>query len=216
MSDNNEKIEEAYRLLGYYSAVARRFGAPDWGYWLSLPFWTARDAACLLSELSPDRHDMVAADINPQPRQLVENIATVERKAAREQQAGLLCASASPHQWAMWADGSGYALPDRLQRARIEHADNEAQESAAPKGGAGGTAAIEETETKNWMLLIQAEAAKRWKSLRGAGANPTKNNIKGDLATWCKETNVLTDGGINPTAEYIYRHVLRKWEPPKG
>jgi hypothetical protein len=66
------------------------------------------------------------------------------------------------------------------------------------------------------MLLIQAEAAKRWKLLRDAGANPTKHNIKDDLANWCRETGVLTDGDINPNAEYIYRHVLRKWTPPKG
>lgn len=88
--------------------------------------------------------------------------------------------------------------------------------SDAVEVGAGGTAAIEEPETKNWILLIQAEAARRWKLLREAGANPTKNSIKGDLAIWCRESGVLTDGGINPNAEYISRHVLRKWTPPKG
>ena len=86
----------------------------------------------------------------------------------------------------------------------------------SPMVGAGGTAETEEPETKNWMLLIQAEAAKRWKLLRDVGANPTKHNIKDDLANWCRETGVLTDGDINPNAEYIYRHVLRKWTPPKG
>lgn len=78
------------------------------------------------------------------------------------------------------------------------------------------TATITESETKNWILLIQAEAARRWKMLRDAGANPTKNNIKDDLAKWCQKNSVTTAGGIYPSAEYIYRHVLRKWMPPTG
>jgi hypothetical protein len=89
-------------------------------------------------------------------------------------------------------------------------------DGVTPKVGATGTAAIEEPETKNWILLIQAEAARRWKQLRKAGANPTKNNIKDDLANWCRESNVVTDGDINPNAAYIARHVLQKWKPPKG
>lgn len=111
----NEEREEAYFHLGFHSIAARKFGSPDWAYWLSLPFWTARDAACLLVELNPDRYDMVATAINPQPRKLAEHIATVERKAIREQQVGKLCEKPSPQQWAAWALRSGYALPVRLQ-----------------------------------------------------------------------------------------------------
>jgi hypothetical protein len=84
----------------------------------------------------------------------------------------------------------------------------------ASKVGAGATAAIEAPKTKNWILLVQAEATKHWKILKKAGANPTKHNIKDDLSTWCRKTGVLTDGDINPSGDYIYRHVLRKWTPP--
>lgn len=80
------------------------------------------------------------------------------------------------------------------------------------KVSAGDTAT---TETKNWMLRIQTEAARRWKALRAGDANPTKHNIRVDLAKWCKEIGVMTDRDINPSADYIYRHVLRKWTPPK-
>lgn len=89
-------------------------------------------------------------------------------------------------------------------------------EGGTAKVGGGGMAPPEEPETKNWILLVQAEAARRWKLLREAGANPTKNNIKDDLAKWCRDRRVETDRGIYPTAEYIYRHVLRKWTPPTG
>lgn len=68
--------------------------------------------------------------------------------------------------------------------------------------------------TNNWKLLVQAEAARRWKVLRVSGANPTPHSIRDDLATWCREQGVSTKTGINPNAEYIYRHVLRNWIPP--
>lgn len=72
-----------------------------------------------------------------------------------------------------------------------------------------------ETSSSNWKLLIQAEAAKRWKALRAAGANPTLHSIRDDLAIWCRNEGVKTKTGINPNSKYIYRHVLRNWAPPR-
>jgi len=131
------------------------------------------------------------AETDPKPRTLLDWRDVAKREGLRY------------HEWI-----------DEYVQAQIE--ESPADAGSAVKVGAGTTAAIEEPETKNWILLIQAEAARRWKLLREAGANPTKNNIKDDLAKWCRESSVATDGGINPTAEYIYRHVLQKWTPPTG
>ena len=72
-----------------------------------------------------------------------------------------------------------------------------------------------EASSSNWKLLVQAEAARRWKALRAAGANPTLHSIRDDLAIWCRNEGVKTKTGINPNSEYIYRHVLRNWAPPR-
>lgn len=69
-------------------------------------------------------------------------------------------------------------------------------------------------ETASWKLRIHAEATRRWRNLRAGGANPTKRSLKDDLATWCREQGIKGETGINPSGEYIYRHVLRYWTPP--
>jgi len=70
--------------------------------------------------------------------------------------------------------------------------------------------------TTNWILKVQAEAAQRWKGLKELNCNPTRHNIKDDLAKWCKNNNVKTSSGIFPSGEYIYRHVIgsAKWKHP--
>lgn len=70
--------------------------------------------------------------------------------------------------------------------------------------------------TNNWKLKIQAEAARSWKELVKTGCSPTRYSIKDDLAKWCRDNEVTTDGGIYPKADYIYKHVLRKaiWKSP--
>lgn len=152
------------------------------------------------NEASPDYYRALkrafedVAETDPKPRTLLDWRDVAKREGLRY------------HEWI-----------DEYEQARIEELPADVgSEGAAVEVGAGATAAIEEPETTNWKLRIQAEAARRWKVLRDAGANPTKHNIKDDLAKWCRETNVLTDGDINPNAEYIYRHVLGKWMPPTG
>ena len=69
----------------------------------------------------------------------------------------------------------------------------------------------------NWKMRIQEEATRRWRRLRHAGCSPTKHALKDELARWCREEEVTTaTTGVSPSAEYIYRHVLRDWTPPKG
>lgn len=79
-----------------------------------------------------------------------------------------------------------------------------------------GTATSNLKPTQNWKLKIQAEAARRWKEEVKQGCSPTRNNIKGDLATWCRDNKVKTDGDIFPNEDYIYRHVIRAaiWKSP--
>jgi hypothetical protein len=184
--------------------------------WFGLASPTPREAAMVLCQLNPhddacDPTTVTTDETGPEDfkrlLRVFEDVEKVEPKARKLRQ-WLAVARERRLKYHSWIDA--YAL------ARIEELSvDSGSDDGAPKVGGGATAAIEKPETKSWILLVQVEAAKRWKILRGAGANPTKNNIKDDLATWCRETGVLTDGDISPSSEYIYRHVLRKWTPPK-
>lgn len=68
----------------------------------------------------------------------------------------------------------------------------------------------------NWKMQIQAEATAHCLRLRKAGANPTTNNIVDSMATWAKDNDVMTDGNIFPTANYLRTHVLggKHWNVP--
>lgn len=205
----HDPAREGARKIGWFDATMNA------AMWLKRASVKPDEAAMLLCRLdplsekdperiyvdddkaSPDRYRLLrrvfldVAETDPKPRTLLDWRDVAKREGLRY------------HEWI-----------DEYVQAQIEELPADA--GSAAKVGAGTTAAIEEPETKNWILLIQAEAARRWKLLREAGANPTKNNIKDDLAKWCRESSVATDGGINPTAEYIYRHVLQKWTPPTG
>jgi hypothetical protein len=74
-----------------------------------------------------------------------------------------------------------------------------------------------EIEPSQWKMKIQIEAAARMVRLRAANANPTVHSIINDMARWCKDNEVKTDGGIFPSASYIRTHVLggKNWTPPR-
>ena len=71
--------------------------------------------------------------------------------------------------------------------------------------------------TNNWKMKIQSEAASRFKRLQKSGASPTVHSIVGDIAKWCRDNDVKTDGGIYPSANYLRTHVLggKHWAPPR-
>ena len=71
-------------------------------------------------------------------------------------------------------------------------------------------------QLENWKMRVQAEAAARWRNQREMGCQPTRHSLKDELAKWCRDNNIRTAHGINPTADYLYRHVLskRNWKPP--
>lgn len=68
--------------------------------------------------------------------------------------------------------------------------------------------------SNNWMMLIQEQAAIIWREWRAVKGNPTKHAIKDDLARWCRDNNIETSRGSFPSGDYIYRHVIRAWNPP--
>ncbi len=69
----------------------------------------------------------------------------------------------------------------------------------------------------NWKTKVQEEAAIRFKKLRKAGASPTVHSLLDGLASWCRENDIKTTGGIYPTSGYLRTHVLggRHWTPPR-
>lgn len=71
-------------------------------------------------------------------------------------------------------------------------------------------------ELAHWKMRVQSAAAEHWKTLRASGANPTVNSIVDWMARWCKENDVRTDGGVNPSSGYLRTHVLGggHWTPP--
>ena len=71
-------------------------------------------------------------------------------------------------------------------------------------------------ELRHWKMRVQSAAAEHWKALRASGANPTVSSIVDWMANWCRDNNVLTDNGINPSSGYLRTHVLGggNWTPP--
>ena len=69
---------------------------------------------------------------------------------------------------------------------------------------------------EHWKMRIQAEAADEWRRLRAMNCNPTRASIRPHLLKWCKQNNVKTGGGINPSDGYLRTHVLsgKHWAPP--
>ena len=72
------------------------------------------------------------------------------------------------------------------------------------------------SEPPHWKLRIQTEATAYVIRQRKLGASPTVKTIKDQLATWCRENNVMTDSRIFPTANYLRTHVLggKHWRLP--
>jgi len=128
----------------------------------------------------------------------------------------------TPEQWLAWAKEKSFT-PYWLDYAKANQSAptlkvNAVDDDVKRAGNKAANTPDNQTPTKNWILKVQAEATRKWEELVEMGCSPTRNNIKDDLATWCRDenNNIKTDYGIFPTAEYIYRHVIRKaiWKPP--
>lgn len=105
--------------LAYYSAVARDVGSVgNWDYWVSQKYLTPREAACLMFELDPKYFDEIHSNHNThlQPGALANRIDEIERSATRDTEGAKL----SPAKWIVWAQGKGYAVPDKFIKAATE------------------------------------------------------------------------------------------------
>jgi hypothetical protein len=71
-----------------------------------------------------------------------------------------------------------------------------------------GSSASTSSQIPHWKMRIQAAATEHMKTLRKSGASPTVNSIVDQMAKWCRDNNVKTDGGIFPSANYLRTHVL--------
>lgn len=199
---DDEKTMDAYMELGYWSAVARSFGAANWDYWISLPSWTPREGACLLTELDPNEYDSTASKNSLQTVRLVRRITDIERRADREQKAGLLRDNPSPKDWAEWAYANGYALPRSLQACCTPSSMDDAETNDAQKAGAGGTAAKEPLQDKSepsmkcgTNLRAACVAWAAWMAKNNVQDGDTRKILAERIVSIAAERRYLMEGG---------------------
>lgn len=60
----------------------------------------------------------------------------------------------------------------------------------------------------NWKMRVQAEAYELFLRLLASGANPTPHSLLRPMAKWCRDNEVKTDTGINPSEGYLRTWVL--------
>lgn len=67
----------------------------------------------------------------------------------------------------------------------------------------------------NWHQQVR-DAATQWCSERKAEGKqkPTKVAVADEMEVWCRNNDIRSDSGTNPSAEYIRRHVLNIWKIP--
>lgn len=191
----------------------------DWEHWIeAIRTLSAAQAARLMSGLDPDVFNNLG--YWPQDTLLGKQIVQVKKilRLAKDHE----MTAATPAAWLAWAD-KHFSKYENIQlhenfRFQVEAVSRPTQsvaKGAAERGNdAIATGSDDSPHTDNWSLKVQIEATSMFKAWRARGANPTKYNIREDLAKWCRENNVKTKSGIFPDPEYIYRHALRKWSPP--
>lgn len=126
-----------------------------------------------------------------------------------------------------WADERGHVWPSEPRKAKESSQTDVcggSQTVAAADDAMVPVPAMEvstsvgvEPALTNWKMRIQAEATSRFKRLRASGANPTVHSMVDDMARWCREHDVKTDGDIYPKSGYLRTHVLggNHWTPPR-
>jgi len=178
--------------------VARSDGnLVDWNYWLDLPKLTYQEATYLIHSIDPNDSEPFMP--NYHVYKCRTSVINLKRKLNR---LGIL--EGSPYYWAEWARKNWKEkLPPELHN--LESSSGK-QISPEPYNA----------PLEHWKMKVQAEAAIRWKEQRKQGCNPTPHSLKDELAKWCRDENVRTKSNINPTPEYLYRHVLssKHWTPP--
>jgi len=116
--------------------------------------------------------------------------------------------------WNMAQAGQGkrYRGPEWMfQAAQPAPAQNTATPAPVESGSDGPAPAV-----PNWKMRVQTEATELFLRLLASGANPTPHSLVKPMAQWCRDNDIFTDGGINPSDGYLRTHVLGggHWTPP--
>ena len=181
--------------------------------WVRKDLWNLDEAALLLSGITPDSYlelDKRCEQRNCSSEEDFQKqfriFSDAQRSALEIKKVLLLDRknNISPTDWVKNAKNNCLDVPKEIEKIITSLA--KFKKKKPPTEG--------EPITENWILLVQQEAARRWVALIDAGATPTKNNMKDDLEKWCRKNNVITRTDITPKAATIYKHALRKWEPP--
>jgi hypothetical protein len=202
---------------------------PDWDFWKHKTVVTLLEGAFLSCGIDPDSQsyrDILSfgldnEEVEKRLRLLKDNLCLPQFFSPAILNIGdSNLTGVSLPEFAAWCAHIGFDVPPELAALAnaVPQATPAAKVEAAPVEQAAPDAKVKigDVPTSNWKLKIQAEAARRWKELVTMGCSPTRNSIKDDLATWCRNNEVATDGGIFPRADYIYKHVIRAaiWKPP--
>lgn len=194
-------------------------GDKDWhdatleaGHWAALSDIAPCDAALLLCRFNPNDDDYENARLITTDELGPEHLTRLEQR--------LTDIDKTDHRprtlrdWFLTARGAGLRFHSWVSRY-MEATTPEPDQTPAPEVAEDASTPLQ--AVPNWKMKIQAEATAHCLTLRKAGANPTKNSIVDSMAQWCRDNNVMTDGGIYPSANYLRTHVLggQHWDWPR-
>lgn len=223
-----EPLPEALRALMVRSSPANPAGSANWDKWRLMPRVPLWKAVCLSFDLEP-RVDIHENHLRNRGR-FVHGVPNLQDRL-EILQANLSTNGPIHPQGALYAGilqkpdclvllsevaaflaAKGIEIPAEMAAL----APQAAQEPQAAPEVTGSASDCVGAPPHGWKMRVQAAAAEHWKRLRASGANPTVHSIVDWVAKWCKENDVLTDGAINPSANYLRTHVLssKHWTPP--
>lgn len=121
------------------------------------------------------------------------------------------------HEEAYWDDLNVWLAANEPRTTRVFAFPDPTQDSGAcdPVAAETQQAPAELAAPVDWKQQVR-DAATEWCRERHAAGKPkpTKTAVADEMAVWCRNNDVATDGGKKPDAEYIRRHVLNRWTNP--
>lgn len=121
------------------------------------------------------------------------------------------------HEEVYWDDLNLWLAEHEPRTARVFEFPDPAQEGVTCDPAAMETrqGQAEPAAPADWRQRVR-DAATEWCRERRADGKPeaSKVALASEMEVWCRNEGVTTDGGKNPNAEYIRRHVLNTWRDP--